>query len=172
MTAHTSLRAGGGVVARLRSIGAIAAVAALSALVALGPPGDARAATNSYDQITGIGQTDSAITVPWAQGLLDNGNSPITSSTGELASNSDRAAGTGPLSFMYNDFKNLKVSVSKTQNIAHEGGSLSLCHFYTRRLGLSGQLYSRNERQFGAYDRQLLYVERRFGIQILQYALK
>jgi hypothetical protein len=109
------------VVARLRSIGAIAAVAALSALVALGPPGDARAATNSYDQITGIGQTDSAITVPWAQGLLDNGNSPITSSTGELASNSDRAAGTGPLSFMYNDFKNLKVSVSKTQNISHEG---------------------------------------------------
>jgi len=113
---------------RVRLTGTAIAVAALATLVVIGPPGpadSARAATNSYDQITGIGTTDSSITVPWTQGLLNSSNQPITSDTTDLASNADRAAGTGPLSFMYPDFQNLVVTVSQTEDITHQGITVS-----------------------------------------------
>jgi hypothetical protein len=117
VSGRASLVAVDGVVARVRWTGAIIAVAALATLVALGPPGYARAASNSYDQITGVGVTDSAVTVPWTQGLLDNTNTPIPSANADRSSPSP----TSPLSFMYGDFKNLKVTVSQTQNITHQG---------------------------------------------------
>jgi hypothetical protein len=112
------------ILARVRWSGALSAVAALAALVAIGPPGNARAATGTgtgYDQITGVGQTSSAITVPWTQGLLDSSNKPIA------AANADRGSAnpTSPLSFMYPDFKNLQVTVSQTQDITHQGVTVS-----------------------------------------------
>jgi hypothetical protein len=108
------------IVSRIRWSGALASVAALVALIAIGPPGSARAATSSgtgYDQITGAGTTNSAITVPWTQGLLDNTNKPIA------AANADRSSAnpTSLWSFMYPDFKNLKITVSQTQDITHQG---------------------------------------------------
>jgi hypothetical protein len=108
---------------RIRWTGALIAVAALAALLAIGPPGGAaRAATGtSYDQITGIGPTSSAVTVPWTQGLLDNTNTPIA------AANAVRINPTGPLSFMYQDpdFQNLTVTVSQTQDITSQGITIS-----------------------------------------------
>jgi hypothetical protein len=102
----------------VRSAGALTAVAALAALMAIGPPSSASAATGpGYNQITGAGETASAITVPWTQGLLNNQNKPIA------AANADRASAdpTSPLSFMYPDFESLKVTVSQTQDITHQG---------------------------------------------------
>src|SRR5262245_58653576 len=110
--------AGGDVLSRARWAGAAAAALALGALVAIGPPGQARAASGpGYDQITGVGLTDSAITVPWTRGLLDANNKPIESSNAARGS----ASPTSPLSFMYADFKSLKVTVSQTKNIVHQG---------------------------------------------------
>jgi hypothetical protein len=106
------------ILSRVRWGGALAAVAALTALMAVGPPGHAQAASGAgFDQITGAGQTNSAITVPWTQGLLDTTNTPIA------GANAVRTSPTGPLSFMYQDpeFQNLKVTVSQTQDITHQG---------------------------------------------------
>jgi hypothetical protein len=102
----------------------------MAGLVTIGPPGAARAASSgdSYNQMTGVGTTASALTVKWTQGLLDSNNQPITAPGSELSPNSDReafaanpASATSPLSFMYADFKNLQVTVSQTQNIGHQG---------------------------------------------------
>jgi hypothetical protein len=111
-------RSGDFILSRLRSSGALVAVTALAALMALGPPAGAQAATGTgYNQITGAGQTASAITVPWTQGLLGSNNKPIA------AANADRSSAnpTSPLSFMYPDFEKLKVTVSQTQDITHQG---------------------------------------------------
>jgi hypothetical protein len=105
-----------------------ALVAAAASLAAFCLPGTARAdTTTGYDQMTGVGSTASAITVPWTQGLLDNTNTPLTNDTTDLASNADRGSAnpTGKLSFMYNDFKTLKVTVSQTQNLGHQGVTVS-----------------------------------------------
>src|SRR5262249_4282136 len=102
--------------------GIAASSVALAGLIAIGPPGSARAASRpGYDQITGVGETASGITVPWTQGLLDLSNKPIASA------NADRnnPTPTSPLSFMYPDFKNLKVTVSQTTNIVHQGLTVS-----------------------------------------------
>jgi hypothetical protein len=110
-------------VRRFQRMSALMALAAVGGLILMGVPGHARA-----DQVSGTGDTGSAITVPWTQGLLDSSNQPITSAAaGELAPNSDRGstAPTGSLSFMYNDFKNLKVTVSQTQDITHQGVTVS-----------------------------------------------
>jgi hypothetical protein len=119
--------------AAVRLGGAAMAAAALAALVAISPPGAARAASggDNYNQMTGIGTTASAVTVKWTQGLLNAQNQPITTPGSELSPNSDReayAAGqpaSSPLSFMYSDFKNLVVTVSQTQNITHQGITVS-----------------------------------------------
>jgi hypothetical protein len=109
--------------------GAFMAVLALAALAVVGPPGVARAAGpgDSYNQMTGAGTTSSAVTVRWTQGLLNAGNQPITTAGTELSPNSDRSSAhpKRPLSFMYKDFKNLKVTVSQTQNIGHQGITVS-----------------------------------------------
>ena len=99
-----------------------ALVAAAASLAALSLPGAARAATTpGYDQMTGVGPTASAVTVPWTQGLLDNTNTPIASA------NADRSASpaTSPYSFMYKDFQSLKVTVNQTQDIGHQGITVS-----------------------------------------------
>ena len=106
--------------ARMRWSGAVTAVAALAALIAIGPPGNALAASGSgtgYNQITGAGSTNSALTVPWTQGLLDNNNKPIAIANADRSS----ASPTSPESFMYPDFKNLQLTVSQTQDITHQG---------------------------------------------------
>jgi hypothetical protein len=110
---------------RMRLAGAAAAIGALATLVLIGPPEHAIAATNNYNQITGAGSTDSAVTAQWTQGLLNSSNQPITGDSADPASNSARQAGTGPLSFMYGDFKNLSVTVSQTQDITHQGVTVS-----------------------------------------------
>jgi hypothetical protein len=97
--------------------GTLVAVAASLAALSL-PGGTARAATTttpSYDQITGVGPTASAITVPWTQGLLDNTNTPIASA------NTDRTNKSSALWFMYQGFQTLSVTVSQTQDIGHQG---------------------------------------------------
>jgi hypothetical protein len=115
-----SLSSRAAAIARIRWFGALASAAALTALIAIGPPSNAQAATGTgtgFNQITGAGLTNSALTVPWTQGLLDNTNKPIS------AANADRnsANPTGSLAFMYPDFKGLQVTVSQTQDITHQG---------------------------------------------------
>src|ERR1700743_2912141 len=109
----------------LRWGGAIVAAVALVALGFAGPRGVARAATTSggSNQMTGIGLTSSSLQVPWTGGLLGSDNKALGTTAGELAPNSDRASAspTGPVSFMYKDFKSLVVTVSQTQDIGHGG---------------------------------------------------
>jgi len=115
--------------------GALTTALTLGALVTLGSPGTAQAASSgdNYNQMTGFGTTASAVKVPWTQGLLNAQNQPITTAGSELSPNSDRQAfaanpasgGTSPLRFMYNDFKDLTVTVSQTQDISHQGITVS-----------------------------------------------
>ncbi len=85
-----------------------AAFALIGLVVITGVPGSPGLALRAdvYNQMTGVGSTASAVTVNWTSGLLDSSNQPITSTTAstdggpELNPNSDRAAGTGSLSFM------------------------------------------------------------------------
>lgn len=96
--------------------GVLVAVAALTALVAIGPVGPARAApSGGVDQITGDGNTSSALTVSWSQGLLGADNQTVVKARDPNS----------PLSFMYDDFKNLKVTVSQTQSLVHQSIKVS-----------------------------------------------
>jgi hypothetical protein len=110
--------------ARLQWGGTLVAVAA--SLAALSLPGAARAATgtNNYDQMTGVGQTASAVTVNWTQGLLNDTNTAITGTTG-VGTNADRTNQSSTLWFMYSEFQNLSVTVSQTQDIGHQGITVS-----------------------------------------------
>jgi hypothetical protein len=107
---------------RAQWAGAIASVAGLIALLIIGPPVSASAATTGTDPITGGGNTSSAVTVPWTSGLLDSANKPIAGGV-----NADRSSATpaSPYSFMYADFKNLNVTVSQTEDITHQGITVS-----------------------------------------------
>ena len=96
-------------------------IAVGASLAALSLPSAARAATTpGYDQMTGVGPTASVVTAQWTQGLLDNTNTAITGATG-LGSNADRTNKSSSLWFMYQEFQNLSVTVSQTQNIGHQG---------------------------------------------------
>ena len=123
------LRRTRGPFAGMRRGGALMAVLALAGLATLGLPGAARGASpsDSYNQMTGVGTAASSLTVKWTQGLLNAQNQPITTDTTDLSPNSDRAAATAtsPLSFMYADFKKLQVTVSQTENITHQGITVS-----------------------------------------------
>jgi|GEM_PF-442525 len=101
-----------------------AVVAVVASLAALSLPGAARAATNTYDQMTGVGSTASAVTVDWTKGLLDNTNIPLTSGTGD-GSNGDRTNKSSEWWYMYQAFQTLSVTVSQTQDIGHQGITVS-----------------------------------------------
>ena len=82
---------------------------AVACVAIAGQPGAARAASpaDNYNQMTGIGTTDSAVTVKWTQGLLNAQNQPITNDTTDLSPDSDRtayatspASATSPLSYV------------------------------------------------------------------------
>lgn len=109
-----------------------AAFALMGLLVITGAPGTPGLAlrANTYNQMTGIGSTASAVTVKWTSGLLNSANQPIAGSSStdggpELNPNSDRAGGTGSLSFMDSEFASLQVTVSQTEDITHQGITVS-----------------------------------------------
>jgi hypothetical protein len=123
----TARRAGRrrGMLTIVRWGGAVTAAFALAALVATGPASGATSGTD-YNQMTGVGSTASAVTVNWTAGLLNSSNKAITTNGTELSPNSDREAyasgkSTSPLKFMYSDFDSLQVKVSQTENIGHQG---------------------------------------------------
>lgn len=95
---------------RIRVLSGLVAVGALAALVIIGPPGTARAADSGVDQITGNGDTSSAVTASWSQGLLGADNQTVVKPRDPSS----------PVSFMYDDFKDLKVTVSQTTNLVHQ----------------------------------------------------
>jgi hypothetical protein len=128
--------------AALRWGGAVVAAGALAALGIVNSSSPARAASNpsAYDQMSGTGNTASAITVPWKNGLLNASNQPITTPGSELNPNADRQNGTGQYAFMTNGFtgkangqsytddgafNKLTVNVSQTQDIGHAGITVS-----------------------------------------------
>ena len=111
-----------------------AALALIGLIVITGAPGNTGLAlrADNYNQMTGVGSTSSAVTVNWTSGLRNAENQPITGSSStdggpELSPNSDRSAAspTSPLSFMYDGLKGISVTVSQTQDIAHQGVTVS-----------------------------------------------
>ncbi len=88
---------------------------AVSAVVALTVGPAPSAGADSGNPITGTGLTASAVTVSWAQGLLRSDNTTV-------ATPRDPAS---PLSFLYPDFQNLKVTVSQTQGLVHQALNIS-----------------------------------------------
>jgi len=105
-----------GVARRAPVASALVGVAALIALMTVGPVRSARAApAGGVDQITGNGDTSSALSVSWSQGLLGADNRTVVTPRDPSS----------PLSFMYDDFKNLKVTVSQTDNLVHQAVKVS-----------------------------------------------
>jgi hypothetical protein len=91
-----------------RRFSALIAVAAAVAYVGIGPAPVASA--DGVDQIVGSGDTPSALTVSWSQGLLGLDNHTIVGKR-------DPAS---PNAFMYPDFQNLTVHIAQTQQIVHQ----------------------------------------------------
>lgn len=102
---------------RIRWGGAITAVTATLALVAI--PGFARAEGPGNDTVSGSGATASQVIVNWTQGILDSSNNQIT------AANQDRTSKSSVWAFMYQQFQNLQVTISQTQDIGLQGISVS-----------------------------------------------
>jgi len=100
-----------GIARRAPVASALVGVAALIALMTVGPVRTARAApAGGVDQVTGNGDTSSALTVSWSQGLLGADNRTVVAPRDSSS----------PLSFMYDDFKNLKVTVGQTDSLVHQ----------------------------------------------------
>jgi hypothetical protein len=106
-----------GTASRARLLSALVAVGALTALIAIGPISPigpisqaSAAPPTGVDQITGNGQTASAVTVSWSQGILGADNTTVVKPRDPSS----------PLAFMYDDFKNLKVTVGQTQDLVHQ----------------------------------------------------
>jgi hypothetical protein len=100
---------------RRRVVRAFAAVYALVTVSTVGPAVRARAAAPGVDQITGNGETASAVTASWSQGLLGADNRTVVAPRDPNSS----------LAFMYDDFKNLKVTVSQTQSLVNQAVKVS-----------------------------------------------
>ncbi len=82
------------------------------ALTGFGPAvGTASAATpTGPDQITGNGDTSSAVTASWSQGLLGADNTSVVAPRDPNS----------PLSFMAPEFQHIKVTVGQTENLVHQ----------------------------------------------------
>lgn len=93
----------------LRRASALIAVLSAAVLAIIGPTSPAHAA-DTTDQITGGGQTDSAVTASWSEGLLGADNQTVVTPRDPNS----------PLAFMSDDFKNLKVTVSQTKSLVHQ----------------------------------------------------
>jgi hypothetical protein len=91
-----------------RRLCALIAVAAAIAFVGIGPAPVARA--DGVDQIAGTGDTSSALTVSWKQGLLGLDNHTVVGKR-------DPAS---PFAFMYPDFENLTLHVTQTDHLVHQ----------------------------------------------------
>jgi hypothetical protein len=96
-----------------RRISALTAVAAAIAIVGLGPAPGANA--DGVDQIVGNGDTPSAVTVSWSQGLLGLDNHTVVSKRDD-----DKT-----YAFMHPDFQNLTVHVNQTDHLVHQSVSVS-----------------------------------------------
>lgn len=86
------------------------------------------AADNGVDQITGNGDTASAVTVPWSAGLVGANNTTVVTPRDPNS----------PLNFMYADFQHLAVTVSQTQNLVHQAIKVSWTGFQTPDSALGG----------------------------------
>ncbi|HEX4705705.1 MAG TPA: hypothetical protein VH352_26540 [Pseudonocardiaceae bacterium] len=98
---------------RLRRFGILAVVLGLAVVGPIGLP--TASADGSGDQITGTGLTNSAVTASWSDGLLSADDKTIVRPRDPNS----------PLSFMYPDFQNLKITVSQTQNLVHQAISVT-----------------------------------------------
>jgi hypothetical protein len=105
-----------GAAGRARIVSALIAVGALIALLAIGPIRHARAAdTDGVDQITGNGETASAVTLSWSQGIVGADNTTVVKPRDPNSR----------LKFMYDDFKDLRVTVGQTENLVHQAVKVS-----------------------------------------------
>ena len=93
----------------LRVVSAVVSALGMVGLVALWPIGPAKADV-PIDQITGNGTTNSVVTVNWAQGLVGPDNKTVVTPRDPNS----------PYAFMYQDFKDLSVTVSQTRNLVHQ----------------------------------------------------
>jgi len=94
-----------------RGAAAASTLALLIGTSGVGPGGPtARADTGGSDQVTGSGGTSSQVSVAWSAGLVGKDNQTVVAPRDPNS----------PESFMSDDFKNLKVTVSQTQNLAHQ----------------------------------------------------
>jgi hypothetical protein len=100
---------------RGRAVRALAAVCVLVTVSTVGRATQARAAAPGVDQITGNGETASAVTASWSQGLLGADNRTVVAPRDPSSS----------LAFMYDDFKNLNVTVSQTQSLVNQAVKVS-----------------------------------------------
>jgi hypothetical protein len=94
-------------VKRLLAVSAVLALTVGSAPLA--------SADGSGNPITGTGSTASAVTMSWAQGLVRADNQTVATPRDPNS----------PLSFLYPDFQNLKVTVSQTQGLVHQALNVS-----------------------------------------------
>jgi hypothetical protein len=102
-------------VSRLRLFSAWVAVLGIVGLVAAWQTGSARA-DETVDQITGNGSTDSQVTVAWAAGLLGTDNKTVVQQREDASS---------PSFFMQQDFQDLSVTVSQTEDLVHQSIKVS-----------------------------------------------
>ncbi len=71
-------------------------------------------AADASDQITGAGTTESTVTTSWSDGLLGTNNATVVTPRSQGSLNAAFYAGE------FNDFKNIKVTVSQTQDLVHQ----------------------------------------------------
>jgi len=95
-----------------RGASAAAVVAVLIGMAGAGPGGLAPAVADAggVDQITGQGPSDSQVTTSWSAGLIGADNKTVVA----------KRDPNSPQSFMYDDFKNLELTVSQTQSLTHQ----------------------------------------------------
>ncbi|BCB84706.1 type 2 periplasmic-binding domain-containing protein [Phytohabitans suffuscus] len=99
---------------RRRGAAGLAALVAATGLAIVDPLGPTRPADAAIDPITGFGDTDSAVTVKWADGVVRSDNRTIAAPREQSGSDA-----------FYEDLRakygDLAVTVSQTEELAHQG---------------------------------------------------